>query len=494
MIRFVRGLVLFTVLFGLLNATDATEGRSQDIRNAIVKVYTVHNIPDYYNPWNMRGTQSSTGSGCIIEGRRILTNGHVVRDQTFVQVRRFGESRRYQARVLYVAHQADLAILTVDDAAFFQDVEPLTFGPLPETQEEVNVYGFPMGGDTMSITKGVISRIEHQTYVHSSVNLLAVQIDAAINPGNSGGPAIVDGKIVGVAMQGIPQGDNIGFIVPVPIIEHFMEDIATGERNGIPGLGIITQQMENPGKRSRFGMDEDQSGVRVLAIADGAAADGILQVNDVLLSIEGNLIADDGTVEFRPKERTSFSFFVQSRQVGELIDMTILRDGEQMELTIALPNPMERDWLVPLEVYDVMPTYYIYGGVVFVPLSKNLIRMWGGNWFNAAPKEFVMRLSGNIVTEDQDEVVVALRVLAADVNQGYHNENHWIIEEVDGQRIRNLRHMIEVVEAGQDNDFVEFVSEGRRKLVLDRAKAEAEHEMILAVYRVPQDRSDDLLP
>ncbi len=471
----------------------SVEARETPVREAIVRVFTVHNVPDYYNPWNMRGTTSSTGSGAIISGNRILTNGHVVRDETFVQVRRFGEARRYQARVLYVSHQADLAILTVDDPSFFDGVEPLEFGELPETQDEVQVFGFPMGGDTLSITKGVVSRIEHQTYVHSSVNLLAVQIDAAINPGNSGGPAIVNDRIVGVAMQGIPQADNIGFIVPVPVIQHFLMDIKTGERNGIPGMGIMTQRLENPGMRRRQGMEEDETGVLLIHVIDGAAADGILQPGDVLLEIEGEAIADDGTVEFRSQERTSMSYFVQRRQVGEEIQLRILRDGERKDVSIALVHPMERDWLVPMEVYDVLPTYYIYGGVVFVPLNRNLLRMWGNNWMNTAPRELVIFLNQNFVTEDRDEVVVALKVLAADVNQGFHNENHWVIESVDDIPIRNLRHMIEIVESGDENEFVEFRSAGGQMIVLDRALVAQEHAQILATYRIPQDRSDDLL-
>ncbi len=480
------------ILLTLFCVPVLAEARSQDAREAIVKIFTVHNVPDYYNPWNMRGTQSSTGSGAIIDGQRILTNGHVIRDQTFVQVRRFGESRRYQARVLHVSHQADLALLTVDDPSFFDDVEPLQFGPLPHAQEEVNVYGFPMGGDTLSITKGVISRIEHQTYVHSSVPLLAVQIDAAINPGNSGGPALVDGRIVGVAMQGIPQADNIGFIVPIPIIEHFITDIKTGQLDGIPGLGIATQNMENPDMRRRFGMDEDQSGVLVMNVAHAASADSRLQPGDVLLTIQGHPIADDGTIEFRPKERTSFSYYVQENQIGDELHLEILRDGQPLEIEVALMNPMERDWLIPMEQYDILPSYYIYGGVVFVPLTKNLMRMWGSNWFNHAPKEFVVQLQRNMVTEEQDEIVVALRVLATDGNQGFHNESHWLIEAVDGTKIRNLRHLIEVVESGAGNEFIEFSNTGQGRIILDREKAASELESILSIYRIPADRSDDL--
>ena len=172
-----------------------------DIKDAIVKIYAVQSQSDYFRPWNKRGPVQGTGSGAIIKGRKILTNAHVVSDSTFLQVRRYGRSERYVAHVEHVSHAADLAILKVDDPAFFGDAPALELGALPKVQQEISVYGFPTGGDTMSITKGTVSRVEHQVYAHSSQSLLAVQIDAAINPGNSGGPAIVDGRIAGIAMM-----------------------------------------------------------------------------------------------------------------------------------------------------------------------------------------------------------------------------------------------------------------------------------------------------
>jgi len=230
---------------------------ASDISDAIVKVYAVSDPPDYLNPWNMMGPSSVTGSGAIIEGNRILTNAHVVSDLTFLQVRRYGDTQRYPARLLAISHQCDLALITVDDPHFFQGIDPLIIGDLPATNQEVLVYGFPMGGDTLSITKGVVSRIEHQPYVHSSIALLAGQIDAAINPGNSGGPVIVNGKIVGVVMQGIPSSQNIGYMVPAPIIKHFFEDLSDRQLDGFPNLGVCMQYMESPDLREKYAMPEN---------------------------------------------------------------------------------------------------------------------------------------------------------------------------------------------------------------------------------------------
>ncbi|GAG99866.1 unnamed protein product, partial [marine sediment metagenome] len=161
-------LMFFFITMLLFFITSSVFGEAQDVREAIVKVYVVSNSPDYYNPWSMQGPRGGSGSGCIIENNLILTNAHVVSDHTFLQVRKYGETERHRAEVVAVSHLTDLALIKVEDPGFFKDEPFLTFGELPEPQQEVLVYGFPMGGDMLSITKGIISRIEHQPYVHSS--------------------------------------------------------------------------------------------------------------------------------------------------------------------------------------------------------------------------------------------------------------------------------------------------------------------------------------
>ena len=221
--------VLFVISFlpiqSVFAKTSATPADAS-IKDSIVKIYTVADMPDYHNPWSTLGAYRGTGSGCVIDGKRILTNAHVVANETFVQVRKHGDAKRHNAAVEQISHDADLAILTVEDPAFFDDVPSLKFGELPETQDEVEVYGFPLGGDSLSITKGILSRLEHTFYVHSSHFLFAGQLDAAINPGNSGGPVISNGKIVGVVMQGLKgDAENIGYMVPISVIDHFFTDL-----------------------------------------------------------------------------------------------------------------------------------------------------------------------------------------------------------------------------------------------------------------------------
>ena len=482
------GSLLTLALAGTLDGQVARA----DVREAMVKIFAVQNRPDYTNPWNMFGPNSLSGSGCVISGRRILTNAHVVSDNTFIQVRLFGQSRKYEARVLAVSHEADLALLSVDDPHFFDGVTPLEIGDLPQVQQAVVVYGFPQGGDALSTTTGVVSRIEHQVYAHSMISMLAVQIDAAINAGSSGGPVLVDDKIIGVAMQYLGNAENIGYMVPVPMINHFLDDLRDGHYDGFPDDGTYCQSMDNDGLRKMYGMTAEQSGCLVYRVVPGSPAAGLVKPGDVVMRIDGHQVADDGTVEFRPKERTNMNYYVQLHQLGDLMTLDILRERRLEKVRIKLDQRVGVNQLVPLEQYDVRPTYYIYGGLLFCPLTVNYLKTWGSTWFANAPKNLVASFQFDQLTKVGEEIVLLTRVLPADVNRGYHNSGDYRIHAVNGKKINNLKDLIRIVTEDKDQPFVSFSDRWGATVVLDRREAEKQNAEILKKYRIKDDRSDNL--
>ena len=182
---------------GAAAAAQDVEEPQNDPLNAVVRIETVSTVPNYLLPWQNRTPQSSSGSGVVIPGNQILTNAHNVADSTLLTVRKQNEDTLFVAKVKYVDHECDLALLTVDDPAFFSDITPMEFAETPPPQSMVIAAGFPIGGDGLSLTQGIISRIEVRSYAHSDKKLLTAQIDASINPGNSGGPVFYKGKVVG---------------------------------------------------------------------------------------------------------------------------------------------------------------------------------------------------------------------------------------------------------------------------------------------------------
>ncbi|KAL9271111.1 Protease Do-like 9-like protein [Drosera capensis] len=274
-------------------------GRVVPSMDAVVKVFCVHTEPNFSLPWQRKRQYSSSSSGFVIGGRRVLTNAHSVEHHTQVKVKKRGSDTKYLATVLAIGTECDIAMLTVEEDEFWEGAVPVEFGDLPALQDAVSVVGYPIGGDTISVTSGVVSRMEILSYVHGSTELLGLQIDAAINSGNSGGPAFNDtGKCVGIAFQSLKHEDaeNIGYVIPTPVIMHFITDYEkNGTYTGFPILGVEWQKMENPDLRTSIGMSPNQKGVRIRRIEPTAPASLVLEPSDVILSFDGVSVANDGT-------------------------------------------------------------------------------------------------------------------------------------------------------------------------------------------------------
>jgi len=474
-------LVLFLCSTLLLDAKMYSEDST---KQAIVKIYTTAQLPNYQAPWSS-SMQSYTGSGAIIEGGYILTNAHVVANQTFIEVQRYGQRKRYIAKVYAVSHQADLALLKVENKTFFQGVTPLVFGDLPEVEQKIVVYGYPMGGSTLSATIGVVSRVEHHVYAHSGESFLAIQVDAAVNPGNSGGPALSRGKIVGVVMQVISKSQNIGYLVPVSMVKHFINDMKDGKRDGFADISLGTQNLENPAIRSYYGLDENISGKLINKIIHSSTLYGVLREGDILTAVDGHNIEDDGTVEFRRHEYTHFHYFIDMHQMGQKVGLDIVRNKQSMHIQALLKNTADDIYLVKTTRYDEMPSYFILGGYVFSPLTRNLILSTNKNRLRLS------YLASEWQEENKSEVVVLLKVLASDMSRGDNDFGMWPVEKVNGQTFKDFKDFYKKVNAVTDKYIVLEDKDGV-KVIIDRQEAAIKQNNILRQYNIEFDKSVDL--
>jgi len=474
--------LLLTILLSTL-VVMGTNHQEDVTKQAIVKIYTTAKIPNYQEPWNS-SIRSSTGSGAIIKGGLILTNAHVVANQSFLEVQRYGQRKRYIAKVFAVSHQVDLALLKVEEEEFFSGVKPLDFGVLPEVEQKIVVYGYPMGGSTLSATIGVVSRIEHHTYAHSGESFLAVQVDAAVNPGNSGGPALSDGKIVGVVMQVITKSQNIGYLVPVNMVKHFIEDMKDSKYHGFADLGLGTQKLENPTIRRYYGLDENTSGKLINKVVHNSSFSGLLYEGDILTAVDGHNIEDDGTVEFRKNEYTHFHHFVDAYQMGDTVGLEIIRDQKPMHVETKLKHTADDMYLVKTTRYDTMPSYFVYGGYVFSPLSRNLIRSTNRNRLTLS------YLASKWQEEDKSEVVVLLKVLASDISRGDNDFAMWPIDKVNGQAFKNFQEFYQMMQ-GSEGTYIVLEDKDGVKVIIDKKEAQAKQSEILKKYNIEFDKSID---
>lgn len=449
------------------------------IASSVVQVFVYADSPDLALPWQTLGSEPFSGSGVIIDGHRILTNAHVVEDAVGIEVKRADGSETFPAKVAFISHDADLALLSVEDARAFRGARPLEIGPTPKLLQRVDVWGFPEGGTTLSITSGIVSRIEVGDYLQSGQRLLSAQIDAAINSGNSGGPVISRGAIVGIAMQTLEGAENVGYMIPAPVVRHFLEDVSDGRYDGFPQLGIRAQDMESGAQRLAAGMGPGQTGALILRIDYGGPAWPVLRPGDVLLEVEGHAIANDLTVAWPQIGRVHYTMVPQSHQIGDRIDIRILREGRQLHRSMEL-TPFQP--LVPGRRTTKRPRYLVFGGLVFQPLSRDYLE-----YFEDAPPNLTSIPRNRDVTEQRREVILMQRVLPHPVNRGYQSWQDEVVDSVNGTVPRDMPHLAEIIDSAQGR-WLRIRMEDGHLITLDRQAARRAHDEILDAYGIPEDR------
>ncbi|KAK7392362.1 hypothetical protein VNO78_20798 [Psophocarpus tetragonolobus] len=456
--------------------------------NAVVKVYCTHTAPDYSLPWQKQRQFTSTGSAFMIGDRKLLTNAHCVEHDTQVKVKKRGDDSKYVAKVLARGVDCDIALLSVESEEFWRDVEPLRFGRLPHLQDSVTVVGYPLGGDTISVTKGVVSRVEVTSYAHGSSDLLGIQIDAAINPGNSGGPAFNDqGECIGVAFQVFrsEEAENIGYVIPTTVVSHFLTDYEkNGRYTGFPCLGVLIQKLENPALRAWLKVQSNE-GVLVRRVEPTSDANNVLKEGDVIVSFDDVRVGCEGTVPFRSNERIAFHFLISQKFAGDTAELGIIRAGSLMKAKVVLNS---RVHLVPYHADEGQPSYLIIAGLVFTPLSEPLIEE---ECEDSIGLKLLARARYSLARFKGEQIVILSQVLANEVNIGYEDMSNQQVVKFNGTRIKNIHHLAHLIDSCEDR-YLRFEFEDSYVAVLEREAIAAASSSILRDYGIPYERSSDL--
>jgi len=482
-----RRCAVAALVFCYCAASSAAFSAARDGRRSVVKIYVTSQRGDFAMPWQTAGPAAGSGSGFILRQRRLLTNAHLVSDAKYIEVQKDNDARRFQAEVAFVGHDCDLAVLSVKDESFFEGTAELGVADsLPGLDDVVTVLGYPLGGERLSVTRGVVSRIDYANYMHSGVDQhLVLQVDAAINPGNSGGPVLFRGRVVGLAFQGLSWAENIGYAVPLPVLRHFLDDISDGYYNGYPELGAQAMELRNPALREHLKLPADRSGVAVYFLDPFGSARNRLLLGDILMAVDGIPIADDGTVPLGDT-RMPFHEILEQKQWGETVVFDVWRKGLDARVAVPLRNP--HDPFIYRDIYDRRPQFLITGGLVFSPLSREYLRTGSldKDNFNVQLLKYYMQYAKvDDLYKGHIAFIVLIRRLAHPVNAYHEHFLDGILEEVNGRPIGSLTDLNAALEFPRDGYHVMRFAGMDEPLIMDAAAARAADAEILRRYDVP---------
>jgi S1-C subfamily serine protease len=458
-----------------------------DIEQSVVLIRCVQQDFDYITPWKQTSMVQGVGSGFIIEGNKILTNAHNVSNIKYVEVKKQNFARRYPAMVEFIGHDCDLAVISVFDRSFFKGTRPLEFGGIPKVNSTVSTYGFPIGGQHISVTEGVVSRVQMDVYSHTGADShLVIQTDAAINPGNSGGPVIQNGKVVGVAFQGIRIAENIGYMIPTTVVEHFLDDVRDGRYDSYGSLGFsYFKGLHNPAYKDYLKVPEDEDGVVVLGTTMHSSAEKVLRVGDVITRLDDYNVDNDGMVRIYGLT-LSLGEVIERKQIGEIVEVTFYRDGEMKreEVTVALNRPV----LEYARSFDEPPDYEVFAGLTFVPLTRNYLENWGRSWLGDVPfyLRYLFVYSQELNTDRELKGYVVLSEVMPDKVNSYCNSfKNRVVQSINGTTIYSLDDVADACRDSKDGFCVVQFMGTELPLILDASLALQRHGPILEKYEIP---------
>ena len=446
-----------------------------DIYRSVMRVEVATQIPDYETPWNSGRFSGGIGTGFLIGKNHLLTNAHVVSNARRILVTVHGSPTKYPATVQHIAHDCDLALLAVEDGGDFAKFPTFTFGDVPALESEVRVIGYPVGGDRLSVTRGVVSRIDFQPYSHTRIDShLVVQIDAAINPGNSGGPVLQRDKVVGVAFQGLRDADNTGYIIPTPVVKRFLKDIGDGKYDHYVDLGVSEFPLHNPAMRAALGLPDDGLGVLVTNVIPTSGADGVLQAGDVLLSIDGYPIDAAGMVTI-DGGNVNLNEIVERKFAGDTVKVRFRRDQAWVDEEITL-KPIHWSRMYAIQ-YGKTPRYFLFSGLVFQPLDTNLYATL--RFDNLHVRRLYADYMAKGLFQKRQDIVVLTRVESDPVTSQMAPFAGHAIDKINGETVRDLRHAHALLHPENPPEFhvIEMFG-GPRPLVIPSAAVAAANERV----------------
>jgi S1-C subfamily serine protease len=460
-----------------LTASAAAPPAPPTPADSVVMVTATLRYPNPFRPWAPSKSTEVAGTGVVIGGNRILTNSHLVRYATEVHVQAGSGADKFEATVESIGPDIDLAVLRVSDRTFFSTRRPIRRAArLPRARDPVEVYGFPFGGGEMSVTRGTISRLGYSPFYEGHIGLV-LQVSAAINKGNSGGPAVVNGQMVGLVFSRLPDAQNIGYVIPNEEIDLFLEDVKTGRYKGKPNDATQTQyqRLENESLRALLRIDKKTRGILAIPPRTPEAGNPFEEF-DVITRIGDYDIDNRGMVQLENGLRMPFMGMVPRLARNNAVGLTVIRKGQRLNLSLPVTTSDSR--VIPRLRSGEHPAYFIHGPLVFSGARAEYI----DSYLEANPSSqspLLLHRYDRPRFPGEELVVVTVPMFEHKIARGYSDPAGQVLLDVNDTKVKNLRHLVELLRDSKD-EFLKFrFEDGGEVLVFRRTEMARATEEIL---------------
>lgn len=489
------GLVLLVV--GGLAATPASARASTDPYGpSVVSLQVSFQEWNPQLPWTKRDPATRLGNAVVVEGNRLLTTAQMVASSTYLEVQKFGRPSHVEAQVAFVDVECNLALLSVAEPGFFEDLTPARLADA--TPVEGTLLTARWQNQQLEVAASRVKRILVEESWYGRLEHIFLHLQTDLTGGGWSEPVFGGEALVGLTVS--QQSDQRARAIPVELISRFLDRARDpASYRGFPVFGVKWQYNEDPVLAAWLGQTGAPQGIVIRQVPWGSSGCNALRPLDILLAVDGAAIDANGFVNHPRFGRILFQqSLVERHQPGDVVSARVLRDKAVLDLTMTLrPYPAGID-LVPSRRGMEPPPYVIAGGLVFQELDADYLRAWGRDWTKDAPLRLMTLYTLQQVNQraGRRRVVFLSGVLPSPYTTGYEELAELPVARVNGREIGSLADL-EAAFRSPDGRFHTIRLEPnavRSEIVLDATGFEAATKALVEEFGIPDRARLALLP
>lgn len=443
---------LLPAIASALPAAAAQDGSPEDENqpgpspeNSVVRINATLQDFSFLRPWEKGAPQPRRGLGALIDGGRVLVTAELCVNSTYIELEHPSSGAKTPAKITGIDYEANLALLepSEENAEALAGLEPLALDESANEGDTLEVLQIEENGESVGTEVEVLRVNVGRYFIPTSVFLLYQvkgSLQSRVNSFTL--PVVKKGKLAGLLLS-YSSKEQTATILAAPVIRAFLDDLADGDYEGFPNLGIAYARTLDEQLRAFAGIEDDEGGVFVRNVAkDSSAERAGLKKGDVILTIGGHAIDSRGNYDHPEYGKLSFGHLVRGdAKVGDKVMLGIVRDGEARDIEVELVRKKAEDYLIDPYMFDRGPKYVIFGGLIFQELTLPYLESFGDNWESRAPFKL---LHANAHPEEyeeegRDKLVFLSNTLKTPSTIGYEGMNSIVVDKVNGTAIKNIR-------------------------------------------------------
>lgn len=491
------------VLLCLFLSNSLFAQQASSLRNSIVKVFVHKQEMNMHEPWKNGRIYTEEHVGTVVSfnddnEKGILIKATALAFQKRIEMQMLSKSDLIELIPRFVDYEINLALLESSQAGALDDLRSTLISDQElRLEEETYLYKID-NGNHIDRLHGSLRRVNiGERTDTSSYPILNYVFKFPRKELGWSEPILSKGRLVALAV-GEDDEDNV-HAIPSTLITHFLNDDLSEDYQGFPTLGLKLASLSSPHTREALGIEKSSDGVLVLDVSADSAFYGKLKKGDVLLSIEGKAINNDGNFTHPVWGEVPALALLYKRYAGEKISIQVLKDQKHQKLIGELKRYNSNKVPIPYYQYTGKVPFLIVGGLVFQELTRPFLRAWGNNWLGDAPSSLIYhwRYQNLMRNNPEEHTIIVSQVLADQANKAYEGISSTIVKSVNHKPIHSLSDLKEALRSPIFKNKEYFIQVqldyGEGEVILAMNELEKASERIASNYGI-YDKSAFFIP